>query len=72
MSSDNEEIVDLLNRYEKESKALKFQLLKLCWYMRGSVSIEHAYEMSIDDRSQIIKLINENFETAKEIKQPFW
>ena len=72
MTSDNEEIVNLIDSYEKQSKALKFQLLKLCWYMRGSVSIDQMYDMSVDDRGQIIKLINENFETAKEIKQPFW
>ena len=72
MASDNEEIVSLIETYEKQSKALKFQLLKLCWYMRGSITIEQMYELSHFDRDQIIKLINENIETAKEIQQPFW
>jgi hypothetical protein len=72
LANSNEDIVELIEQYEKESKALKFQLIKLCWYMRGSITIDQMYELSISDREQIVKLINENLETAKEIKQPFW
>ena len=72
MTSNNEEIVNLIQSYDKESKAFKFNLLKLCWYMRGSITIDQAYQLSAIDRDQIVKLINDNFETAKEIQQPFW
>ncbi len=72
MTSTNDEIVELIETYEKQSKALKFHLLRLCWYMRGSINIDQAYELGPQDREQIAKLINENIETAKEIQQPFW
>ena len=72
MTSDNEDIVELLENYDNQSKALKFHILKLCWFMRGSINIDQAYNLSPQDREQISKLINENMETAKEIQQPFW
>jgi hypothetical protein len=40
--------------------------------MRGGLSLTEAYELSPEDRDVIIKLINENLETAKKTNQPFW
>jgi hypothetical protein len=40
--------------------------------MRGGLSLTEAYDLSPEDRDVIIKLINENLETAKKTNQPFW
>ena len=40
--------------------------------MRGGLSLTEAYDLSPEDRDVIIKLINENLETAKKTNQPIW
>jgi hypothetical protein len=44
----------------------------MCWFMRGGLSLTEAYETSPEDREVISKLIEDNLETAKKTKQPFW
>jgi hypothetical protein len=72
LSLTNEEIVDLLNKLDKDSKAIKEDLLKTCWYMRGSISYNDAMMLSIDDRTMISKLIKDNLEVTKESGLPFF
>ena len=38
--------------------------------MRGSINIEQAWELSLDDRSMIIDLIEHNIERTKESGMP--
>jgi hypothetical protein len=44
----------------------------MCWYMRGSVSLSEAYDLSPEDREIIHNIIKDNLETAKKTNQPFW
>jgi hypothetical protein len=67
-----DKILEEVEILESQCKQLKFDLSKLCWFMRGSVSLTEAYEMCIEDREIMFKLIKENLETAKATKQPFW
>lgn len=46
--------------------------MKLCWYMRGSVSIEDIYIMGAEDREICATLINDNLETTKKSGLPFF
>jgi hypothetical protein len=68
----NEQVIAWLDSLEKESKALKKEIMQLCWYMRGSVSYTEAMEMSASEREIIVKLIKENLETAKKSGMPFF
>jgi hypothetical protein len=68
----NEEIIEMLNDLDKESKALKKDLLTICWYMRGSISYEDAVMLSYDDRVIINKIIESNLETAEKSGMPFF
>lgn len=72
MTLTNEEIVELLDKYDKESKALKKDLLQICWFMRGSVSYDDAVMLSPDERDIIGNIIKENLETTKESGLPFF
>lgn len=72
LSLTNEEIVDLINRFDKETKALKKLLLKMSWYMRGGVNYDDMFMTSFADRELIGKLIEENIETTKESGLPFF
>lgn len=66
------EIDKLVNDLDTDSKAVKDELFKLCWFMRGSMSISEAYELAIEDREIIVKLIEGNIETTKESGLPFF
>ncbi len=72
MSLTNEEIVELLESYDKETKAIKKDLLTTCWFMRGSISYDSSMMLSFDDRRTITDIIKDNLETTKESGLPFF
>lgn len=72
MTLTNEEIVALLDGYDKESKALKKDALTLAWYMRGGLSYEEAMYLSQSERETIGKIIESNMEVAKKTGLPFF
>jgi hypothetical protein len=57
---------------EQQSQQIKFDLAKLCWFMRGGLSMTEAYDLTPEDREIISTLIKENLDTAKKTGQPFW
>jgi hypothetical protein len=66
------EIDQVVKEMEEESKALIKDLFKMAWFMRGSLSIEEAYQLDYHDRQIIGDIIKENLETTKETKLPFF
>ena len=72
MSLSNEEIVALLDQMEKETKAIKDDILRLCWYMRGSLSYSEGMLLSRTDQEIINKIIKDNLETTKKSNLPFF
>ena len=62
----------MVDQMEKEIKALKKDLLSLCWYMRGGLQYADALELSLDERIIIGEIIKENLETTKKSKLPFF
>ena len=67
-----EEIVELAKRMEQETKAIKQELYKFCWYMRGGLSFTEAYELDSGDREILGKIIEENLDTTKKTQLPFF
>jgi len=67
-----EEINALSSEYDRDSKALKEELFKMCWYMRGSLSFTESYLLTYEDRLIISKIIEENLETTKTSQMPFF
>ena len=66
---------DLLKYFkdlENESKQIKHELFKICWYMRGGVTYQESLVMSAEERKIIADIIKENLETAKKTGQPFF
>ena len=72
MTLDNESIVKMIEGYEKESKALRDEALRLSWYMRGGLSYEDAMMLSNEERILIGKLIKENIDITKKTGVPFF
>lgn len=67
-----EEIDHFVEKYDQSTKALKQELFKMCWYMRGGLTWNEALHLSYDDRELIAKIIEENLEVTKETGQPFF
>ena len=72
MTLTDSEIVKLFESLESESKELKKILFQISWYMRGSISIEQAFQLDFENREIISSIINENLETTKETGLPFF
>lgn len=72
MTLTNEEIVEELEQFDKDSKALKQELLSMCWYMRGSISYDDSMLLSFDERKMIAKIIKDNLETTEKSGLPFF
>lgn len=72
MSLNLEEIQELSEKMEKQTKALKNQLYKLCWYMRGSLSFSESFDLSLEDIEIISEIIKDNLDTTKKIQMPFF
>lgn len=68
----NEQVIALLDTMDRESKVLKEDLLKMCWFMRGGLTYNDAMMLSFRDREMIAKVIDKNLETAKKTGLPFF
>jgi hypothetical protein len=67
-----DEIQELSEKMEKQTKALKNQLYKLCWYMRGSLSFSESFDLSLEDIEIISEIIKDNLDTTKKTQMPFF
>ena len=72
MSLSNQEVEDLINKYERDSRAIKEEALKMTWFMRGGISYEDAMMLSWREKEIIAKIIKDNMETTKESGLPFF
>ena len=72
MSQTTEEIAEMLDDFDKDSKALRKSILKLCWYMRGGLTLEEAMTIGFQDRELISEIISENLKVTEETKMPFF
>ena len=72
MILDNEDIVKLLNDYERESKALREEVLRICWHMRGGLTYDEGFMLSQQERDIIGNIIKDNMETTKKSGMPFF
>lgn len=72
MGLDIDEIEELIEQFENDSKAIRSSILELCWHMRGSISYEDGMMLSYTDREIINKIIKEHIETTQKSGLPFF
>lgn len=72
MSLSLDDIDKVVKELESETKALKHELYKMAWFMRGALSIEESFMLDHSDREIILKIIQDNMETTKETQLPFF
>lgn len=65
------EILRLTQKMDNEAKAIKKDILKLCWYMRG-LSYSEAMHLSWEERELVGEIIKENLDTTKKTGLPFF
>lgn len=57
---------------DSDCNRIKSDSLKMAWYMRGGISYTDVLNLSIQERQAITKIIEENLETTKNSKLPFF
>lgn len=56
----------------KEAMSIKFNAQKIAWYMRGGVNFVDIMNMSSEEIDNLNTIIDENLETTKQTKLPFF
>lgn len=56
----------------KDAMNIKFTAQRLAWYMRGGISMNDILNMSTDEFNNLNKIIEDNMETTKKTKMPFF
>jgi hypothetical protein len=69
---DSDGISALVEQMEKQTKKIRQEILKLCWYMRGGLTYEEGMQLGFQEREIISEIINENLETTKKTQLPFF
>lgn len=56
----------------KSAMQIKYSAQRLSWYMRGGISYNDILNMSTDEFNNLNKIVEENVETTKQTKMPFF
>jgi hypothetical protein len=69
---DSDGISKMVDQMEKETRTIRQEVLKLCWYMRGGLTYDEAVQLSQVERDIINEIVKENMETTKKSGLPFF
>lgn len=73
MTITNQDSVEAyLESFDKQARAIKQEVTRMCWYMRGGVTYAEAMNLGFEERKVISDLIKENIETTKKSGLPFF
>jgi hypothetical protein len=72
LTLDDEDIGNLIDQYEKESRAIREETIRITWWMRGGINYEQAMSLSLEEREVINNFIKENMEATKKSGMPFF
>jgi hypothetical protein len=62
----------MIKGLDNQVKEIKNEIFRLCWYMRGSVTVDEGFSLTYDDRVIIADIIKDNLETTKKTQMPFF
>ena len=68
----NDDIVQELEKMDKESNGLKDEIIRITWWMRGGINYDQAWNLSLKERRMISELIKDNMETSKKTGTPIF
>ena len=58
-------MVATVEKMEKEAKQIKHEVFRICWSMRGGITLEQAMQLGYQDREAIAEIIKENMDITK-------
>lgn len=67
-----DEILQEAKQLEEDQKALKAELYKMCWAMRGGITTDEMYGLSYEDREIIASVCKDNIEITKKSGLPYF
>jgi hypothetical protein len=63
--ADGPGIEKIIKEFDASTKAIKEELLRICWHMRGGISYSESHMLTAEERTIINKIIEGNIETTK-------
>ena len=69
---DSDGISQMVDRMDKETRNIRQEILKLCWYMRGGLTYDEGMQLGFQEREIISDIVKENLETTKKSGLPFF
>lgn len=72
MILDNDRVIKELESMEKQARAIKDDLIKIVWHMRGGISYEEAHQLNFKEKQLIAELIKDHMETTKKTGLPYF
>ena len=72
MSLNVEQIKELIEQFEKETKAIRKEVIEICWHMRGGITFDEGMQLSFADRQIIVDIVKGHMETTNKSGLPFF
>lgn len=69
---DHSEMKKLGENMWGEAMQIKYNAQKIAWYMRGGIQFTDIMNMSTEEIQNLNKIIDDNLETTKKTKLPFF
>ena len=60
----------MIKQFDSEARSLKKELLRTVWYMRGGVTLDQAYMMSMKDLEMVSEVVKDNIDITKKSGMP--
>ncbi len=67
-----QDIEKMLEGMDREAKNIRTEALKMCWHLRGGISYNEAMALSMQERTIIAEIVQENMETTKKTGLPYF
>jgi len=67
-----DEILQEAKNLENDQRALKGELFKMCWAMRGGITADEMFGLTYEDREIIASVCKENIEITKKSGLPYF
>ena len=64
------EVAEYFEEMASDARDIKKQVIEICWYMRGSVTHDQAWQLTYEDKKLISEFIKENQEKYKGSMNP--
>ena len=72
MTLNYDEINRMIERMDKEARAIREEALRQAWFMRGGLSYEDAMMLSHQERELVSTIVKKNIEKTNESGLPFF